>query len=187
MPRKKLAIAGLGLLLLIIVVVVIGARKNAAPQGGKAPSAEVLAVVQKYIQAQEDSVGADQSSPTSWIDGLKSITTTAWFAKLQPVDNPSTGTTPYNFTLAHQNNYTVKANLSGCAWDNITLKPTADKGLVNCSLSDETIQRTTGKSIPAADLPFGWTAVGPQDSPRLVLVKQAGKWLVNGDLSGQAL
>jgi hypothetical protein len=187
MLKKRTILIAAVLLVVVAVIVLATYHKNSAPQGGKTPSKDALNAVQVYIQAQENSVGADQASPTSWINKVKSVTTASWFSKLQPVADPTTGTIPYNYTFAHQKNYVVKANLSGCVWDNILLKPSATRGIVNCSLQDETINKGSGTSIPASDLPFGWVAVGKQASPRLVLLNQNGKWLIDGDLTGQAL
>jgi hypothetical protein len=172
-------------LVVLVVASLISFNRRGAPEAGGALSKDTLAVVSQYVQAQQDSVGADQNSPDAWFDKVRPITTPAWFAKLHPQTTSPTGSTPYNYFYAHQKNYVIKTKISNCVWDSIN-KPTDSGGLVDCSLNDETIDRNSGKPIPATDLPFSWTAVGNQASPRLLLVNQSGAWLVNGDLTGQA-
>jgi hypothetical protein len=188
MNRRKILFAGAALIIIFMLLLVAWLSLSGAgkPEAGKEPSKEVLDVVRAYVQAQQNSVGADQVSPNSWVNQVKSLTTDSWFKTLTPSTSPSTGETPYNYTYAHQNNYTVKAALSGCLWDSTLSPPNRQAGLVDCRLEDQTIDRDTGQTVPASELPFSWTAVGEQMDPRISVVKRDGKWLVNGDLTGQA-
>lgn len=187
MPRKRLVAFVIVLVIVIFAILLglmLGARQSNAPEAYSKPSDEVMAVVTKYIQSREDSIGADQSSPTSWLKDVKAITTASWFASLQPVSNPSTGGVPYSYTYAHQKSYVVKANLNTCYWEGLSGGPTKNGGTVLCALSDTTIDMDSGKVIPASSLQIGWTRTGKQLAPRLELVMQNHQWLVNGDSSG---
>lgn len=184
--KRKLVYATAALLIIIIAVIGLSLSGDKKPKAGKEPSKEVLTTVQAYVQAQENSIGADQTSPNSWLDRVKPITTSAWYKSLAPPPNPSTGDASYNYTFAHQKNYTVKAILTNCVWDSTLSPPTDQAGLVDCQLQDQTINRSTGGIIAASDLPFAWTATGKQLDPRISVVQQVGKWLVDGDLTGQA-
>jgi len=184
MNRRRTILIAIVLLMVVVISVVSFSRRGGPEAGGMLPG-DALAVARQYVQAQQDSIGADQNTPTSWFDKVRPITTAAWFTKLHPQAASPTGSAPYNYFFAHQKNYVVKSEISNCVWDSIN-KPTSIGGLVDCSLSDKTIDRSSGKSITAMDLPFSWTAVGKQAPPRLLLVKQDGSWLVDGDLTGQA-
>jgi hypothetical protein len=185
--RKKLAL----ILLIILVVVVLlisfssHRKKNSNPVLSSTLSSEALSVVTKYLQARENSVGADQSTPNSWLIAVQPITTTSWFSQLQPNPNPSTSNTSNDYRQAHQYNYSIKVYLSGCTWSNNLASQTATQGAVACRLSDTTIDRATNTTVPALSLPFGWTHNGQQVPPKLDLIKQNGQWFINGDSTGE--
>lgn len=149
-----------------------------------APPAAAIKVTVAYIQAHEDSVGADQTSPTSWLDKIKPLTTASWYGKLQPPKSVSTSNTPYNYTLAHSQGYTVKASVSSCIWDRQVMTPTSTSGAVTCSVYDNTYG-SDGRVILSGNLPFGWAATGQQSAAVLKIVLQNGAWRVDSDLTGQ--
>ncbi len=148
------------------------------------PPQEVLAVVNAYIQARENAVGADQTTPTAWIAKVQQITTTSWFTELQPKGDSSTAGGLADYYLAHRNGYIVKTRLSQCIWDFKIALPTANNGVVYCELNDTTVSQATGAVISASSLPFGWSHTGRQIPLTLKLVKQNHSWLVNEDISG---
>ncbi len=172
--------------LLMLGVVGLLILSNRGPKPGGRPEKAVLDVVQTYVQAREDAVGADMGSPTSWIDRVKPIVTSAWYDTLKPPEVAPTGNVPFDFVTAHQNSYVVKASLTNCSWDSILQKPSSDMGLVVCNLKDKTINRTTGAEISAGSLPFGWSFTGSQTPVQINMIKQGSKWLVGGDSTGQA-
>src|SRR3954451_20270463 len=99
---KVILISGAVLFLLMLVVLFM---HSAGPKADSRPSAEVVAVITKYIQARENSVGADQTSPDAWISAVKPVVTPSWLGKITPEANPQTGSTPYDYTVAHQKNW----------------------------------------------------------------------------------
>jgi hypothetical protein len=185
MRRRQLLFAFSILLIIVISIFAFMHPRKDQLSAGKVLPDEVLSTVRQYIQAREDSLGADQSSPTSWINSIKNISTQKWYNQLQPPADSSTGSTPYNYTFAHQNGYIVRASLSNCGLNDILLKPAQDRALVACSLEDQTIKKSSGESISSSDLPFGWPYVGRQTAPQIIIVKENGKWLVDGDATGQ--
>ncbi len=196
--RKKLVV-GMVVLVLAIVIAIIGASSfHKTPKGSTpAPSkpsgttnttgvqTSALAVVNKYLQAREDSVGVDQSSPTSWILSVQPITTTAWYAQLQPPTNSSTGTVGASYYIARSHNYIVKADATSCVWDDEIIQHTSTTGAIRCGLSDVTIDKTTSLPVQASTIPFGWVYTGQQIPPIIWVVNQNGTWLVNNDTTGQ--
>jgi len=148
------------------------------------PPTTALKVVASYIQAREDSVGDDQPSPVSWLATVKPIVTEQWFAQLQPPGTVQTSSTPHDYTVAHDQHYTVKAVVSACLWDRHVASPTDTSGAVICSVYDNTIG-ADGRVISSDSLPFGWTATGQQQPAILKIVSQHGSWLVDEDVSGQ--
>ena len=187
MDNPRIKIIGIwSAAILMTGVVVLLIMSNRGPKPGGRPEKAVLDIVQTYVQAREDAIGADMASPTTWLDSIKPIVTSAWLNTLQPSENASTGNVPFDFVTAHQNSYVVKASLSNCSWDSILQKPSGDRGLVVCNLNDKTINRTTGAEINASNLPFGWSFTGKQTPVQISVVKQNDKWLVDGDSTGQA-
>jgi hypothetical protein len=188
MRGNKLQILAGVLMLAIIAGAILLPRlngHNAAPEPDSDVPAEVLAAISTYEQAKENSVGADQPSPTSWLEKIKPVTTKVFWNSLQPVPSAATGGAPYDYTYAHQNNLVVKARVSGCYWSSVYSKPTASNGVVICSLGDTTLDHNTGREVPASSLQYGWTRTGKQMPSKLLLEKQAGKWLIGGDSTGQ--
>ena len=139
----------------------------------------IIKPVTTYIQAHEDAIGADQTSPTSWLDSVKSVTTTEWFKKLQPPQDNSTGSASFPYTTAHNSGYRVAARVSDCNWVGVSpdLGNTTSVKVL-CSVYDS-VFTTQGVAIPSSSLPYGWASVGQQAPVVLSLVKQSSSWLVN--------
>ena len=154
-----------------------GTTGNPADHPDAVPNGAIN-VVTSYISAQQDAVGADQSSPTSWIASVQSITTPSWFAELQPKQS-STGSTPNEYRVAHSNNYTVQASLSGCIWDKRFPHPVPTSGTIYCQLNDTTINQATGATVTGSSLPFGWSRTGSQSPVDVSVVQTNGNWLVS--------
>lgn len=182
-------------LILLVVIIVIGltllslhsshgSSQVGSPKAYAAPSQQALSTIKQYLQAREDSVGADQSSPTAWLSKIKPFVTGPWLARLQPNRNSSTSSVPFDYIYAHQNGFIVHTSVTGCYWQGLHAQPTAASGDVLCSLSDETINKTTGAVVPASSLQIGWTRTGQQPAPNLSLVYQSGHWLINSDDTG---
>lgn len=185
--KQRLAAVFAAILLVIMLVVAArsGHKTTPAPSTTAAqPPAAALKTVTAYLQARENNLGADQAGPTAWLSTVQPLSTPEWFAKLQPPDTPQTSSTSYNYRLAHANGYTVKANVTNCIWDRDVMLPTATQGAVICSVYDTTYG-SGGRILTPANLPFGWTATGQQPAALLKIVLQNGKWLVDGDLTGQ--
>jgi len=160
------------------------AHATSTPLPDPHPARDVIALVTNYVQARENSVGADQATPNSWLASVKPISTTAWFAELQPGQKGSAGSATAEFNLAHNNDYIVSANLSKCIWNFKLGLPTPNAGDIYCELTDSTLSRSTQAVIPDESLPFGWSHNGAQAAVTLKLIKQNGTWLINDDTSG---
>lgn len=189
MRNTQVKLAIMVLVLLMVGAFTVYVVKNSASQKSKNnPSSSILPdqgaidVATKYLQARENSNGADQSSPEDWLNSIKSITTDAWFKQLQPNVNATGSGVTEEYRIAHENGYIVKATLSGCTWVKNSLNtPTTESGTIRCDLTDKTTSQVTGNEVPATSIPFGWSHNGQQQPAVLNLVKQNGAWLVNGE------
>jgi hypothetical protein len=142
-----------------------------------------LKTIASYLQAREDSNGADQSSPTSWLTTVQPITTASWFAQLQPSQS-STSSVSSNYTIAQSGGYIVQADVTGCVWDNEIAQTTPTSGVVSCSLTDTTEYKSNHQPVTVSTLPYAWVYSGQQQPAVLWLVNQSGVWLVNNDTTG---
>jgi len=145
---------------------------------------ELKTVIKAYAQAHENAVGANQATPVSWIDSVKSIVTPSMLASLQPPAGADINSGSDEFRTAHANGYTVKVALGQCNWDYEQGSPTPTEGIIGCDVTDTTINQNTGKEVVAADLPFAWTHTGLQTTYILKVTKQSGKWLIDADQTG---
>lgn len=161
-------------------------KKNSGYNEVPPPSSEIVELVTKYLQARENSVGSNQSSPTSWIDEVKPLVTSNWLGALHPKSDTTTGNANAEYTIAHENNYTVKATVSDCIWDIEQAEPTASDGVIYCDVTDSTVLHTSGNTTAAENLPFGWSRNGPQNPATIKVVKLNGKWLISYDNTGEA-
>jgi hypothetical protein len=183
-PNRKIILVATGVaavgLIFLVALTLLATNKSS-----RQPSSEAIAAVTQYLQAREDSVGADHTTPTAWLDSVKPIITPSWLAALTPRGMPSTGDVNNEYRLAHEQGYVVKATVSGCAWNNILLQSTSSKGAIACGLTDSTIEKGTGQEIPAEQLPFEWTRTGHQAPATIIVERQNGHWLVSKDATGQ--
>ncbi|HVS58458.1 MAG TPA: hypothetical protein VHD60_01835 [Candidatus Saccharimonadales bacterium] len=184
--RNRLIVIGVVLVFFVALLFLVFYRSHPSSSQNiaAAPPQPAISVVEAYVQAREDQVGADQPSPTSWLAIIKPLTTSSWFTQLQPPSQSAGGAGADYFT-AHTQGYVVKASLSNCVW-NTNVTPTTTQGVISCALSDSVIQQSTGQAVPASSLPFGWTRNDRQLPVTIKVVNQSGKWLVDSDLSGQA-
>ncbi len=189
-PRNRLYLYLVSLVVLAIIGMLIiktlhhsNSQKTQLSNINVKPAQDAINVVTKYLQAREDSVGADQASPTSWLGRVKSITTSSWYSQLQPSGSTQTSSVSSEYQVAHSKGYIVKASASNCFWSLEAMTPTANEGVMYCGLVDATVQRSTGNKLPAATLPFGWSRSGTQPAATLHVIKQNGNWLVDDDLS----
>ena len=190
MSRNKLIILiAVVALLLILIVLAAGSHKKtdnsqsiwSKPLPDASLPKDVMTVVEKFIAARDNSVGISQSSPTSWLTSVQSITTAEYFQELHPTQN-STGISSADYMTAHQSGFNVEVKLDNCIWDYKVAPPTGTKGAVLCDVTDTTVDQG-GHEVSAQDLPFGWTEVGTKPAV-LSMVKENGRWLVADDLSG---
>jgi len=145
-------------------------------------TAAVLSALVRYVQAREDQDGADQSTPSSWVQSISSVVTPSLLATLQKSNNTAVG--PWE--LGHQHKLIVAADVSHCAWDLGVESHTATAGAVTCALRDVTESAATHQTIPPSQIPFGWPFNGTQSSGvSLKFVKQGGTWLISQDVSGR--
>lgn len=132
-----------------------------------------------YIKAHEDAIGADQTSPSSWTDQVKSITTNVWYQSLQPPQENQTGSTSYPYQVAHDNGYRVSASVGDCQW--VGTPPnlqTTTKVTIECAVYDSVVGADNSTVNPSS-LPYGWANVGQQSPAVLTLVKQGSGWLIS--------
>lgn len=143
------------------------------------PPQEVVDLATSYIKARESQVGADQASATSWLEVAKPLVTAEWLATLKGQVPPP------DYATAQDKGYVVSAKVTDCVWNKELAKPTSSSGSVFCTVTDRTLDKASSTEVNAANLPKGWTHNGAQTPAILTVVKQGGKWLVNGDVTGQ--
>jgi len=153
--------------------------------------AAILATIKSYASARENSIGANQTSPTSWLTQVAPLMTAAGLASAKQYSPLSTGG---SYAIAHQNNWIISASVTNCVWASQENEPTGQtvpsttvgpltQASVNCVLNDTVEDSTSHQPIPSASLPYGWDRAGPQPPLSLVLVNQNGKWLISSDNS----
>lgn len=146
------------------------------------PPDRAVQVVSNYLQARENSVGADQKTPNDWLETARSLTTPNWFAKIQPKSNVQAGGVPQDYRTAHQKGYVVLAQVTNCTWDDKDIKADATAGTMHCELSDSTLNQSDRIPVDKNQLPFGWSRNGPQQAPGFLVTKQSGTWLIDNEL-----
>lgn len=182
---KVLIIAALLIVAALIYVLVNqnGHNNNAQNNSNLTPPQSAINVISEYIQARENAVGADQSSYNVWISTVKSIVTAAWYASIQPATNSSTGSVPRDYYIAHANGWIVKASVSNCVWTGSNSSSTRS---VDCSISDQTIDKSSGTAVPISQIPFGWGHNGLQPAQAFKIVSQSGHWLIDSVTASQS-
>lgn len=173
-------------ILILLAVIGLGAGlwyrhgHPSVPKYNKTIPAEATTVAANYIKARESAVDSSQANANAWLDLVKPLTSSPWFAQLQ-----QTRASP-DYEAAHGKGLKVTATVSGCTWNEEATKSTTTEGVAICNLTDTTVDVVTGKAVPAASLPGGWSRNGPQTPVQLRLIYQKGAWLVSQDLTGQA-
>jgi cytoskeletal protein RodZ len=148
----------------------------------------VVPVITEYLAAREDAAGADQATPTSWINQVKSISTGTLFNTLvQSKANTMAAANKESFVIAHTYNYVVKVTVNECIIDNSISQATKTSEYVDCALTDAIVNPKTGDTVSnTALIANDWSKFGVQSPhPTLQMIMQNGKWLVANDLSGQ--
>jgi hypothetical protein len=182
--KRRLIIGAVAFIAIVIIVGLFTNGPTKKPTSAGVPDS-IIKPVTTYIQAHEDAIGADQTSPTSWLDSVKSVTTIEWFKSLQPSQDNSTGSASFPYTTAHENDYKVVAKVSDCNWVGVTPDPdTATSVKVLCSVYDS-VTTTKGDAVPSSSLPYGWSSVGQQAPVVLSLVKHSSSWLVSDQPADQ--
>lgn len=178
--RPKIIIVITIFVVLLGLFAALSRHKNNGPQDNRfKPPASAVDVVTKYLRLRENSVGADQSSPDSWLMQIKPLVTAQWLTKLQPISNAPTGNVPRDYYTARSNGWIVKALVTDCIWDTKSVQPTISSGVIICKLSDQTVEKNSGSVVSASSIPFGWGHNGRQLPPAFNMVKQNGNWLID--------
>src|SRR5438105_3876627 len=164
---KLLWIIAIPLLLIIIFGIILSIRSRGQKSRSSnltvatvTPPPDAIASITKYLSAREDSVGADQTSPTFWLNIVKPLVTQEMLTSLQPNPNNQTSSVSNEYYTAHNNGYVVKASVNNCIWSLEAMEPTANAGIIYCELTDKTVNKSTGFEIPASSLPYGWSRNG---------------------------
>jgi hypothetical protein len=181
--KRRLIIGALALiaLMLILGVATTGKKKAITKVDSTKVPAAIVQPASAYIAGREDAIGDDQTSPSSWTNSVKNSITANWYQSLQPVQNSSTGSTPYTYTVAHDNHYRVSAKVTNCIWVGSTPNISTIKSVtVACSIYD-TVVHDNGSIVEASSLPYGWGNVGRQPVTVVTLEKQGSSWLVSGE------
>ncbi len=179
--KKRLVIGCaifVGLLLLGGLFSLAGSSKKTALSVNGLPL-NIITTAATYIKAHENAIGADQSSPTSWVKLVKPISTSEWYRRLQPTSDSSTGSSSYSYSVAHENNYRVAAVVNDCIW--VGTEPnlkTSTSVKIQCAVYDNVVT-SNGIAVTPGSLPYGWASVGQQSPTVLTLVEQNSQWLVD--------
>jgi hypothetical protein len=157
--------------------------------------AAALTLIQQYLSDREDSIGADQTSTTSWLTQVTPLMTANGLASANDYGPYSTAG---DYGVAHQYNWVIQVKLTYCTWatptpsdlpsaTTTTAPPlTATSGEVTCTFDDTVLNSATKAVIAPSQLPYGWLTTGPQPVATLALVNQNGQWLIDNDLTDQS-
>ena len=162
------------------------------PPSAPVVSPDAVLTITKYVSAREDSIGADQTSPTSWLGQVKPLMTPAGYATAPQYGPLSSGGA---YATAHQMNWKISTSVSSCVWAIQGNEPTGSssaatsttapitQGQVTCTLDDTVVNSATGAPIATSTLPYGWAATGAQPPVVVSLIDQGGVWLIDADTS----
>ncbi len=138
----------------------------------------IMSVVTQYINARENNIGSNQSSPSSWVNNIKNILSSNFYNQIiSSYNNSLTGQESNDYITAHNNGFIINANLSNCSFYQNNPSTTS----VSCSLSDTVIYQNDNLLVPINNIPFGFIHSGTQPFVSLGLIKQNGQWLINSD------
>ncbi len=154
-----------------------------APTVPGSPAAMVASAV-GYLKARENSISANQATPTSWPGPAMPFLTPAFFAKLTapPPPGVSTGGGDYAYRVAHQGGWQISV-AAQCAFDEAKAQPTPTTATLLCTITDTTVDQA-GNPVPTSALPGAWAKSGPQQQATLEMANVNGTWLVAADDTG---
>lgn len=135
-----------------------------------------------YLVVRGNVVSHYQESPSSWLEEIEPLMTSAGYAAL--TENIGDGPAGAPWNIAHENGIEVEVE-SDCNIQEQAGEPTDSEVFIMCALTyfptDE-----DGNRLPTTQIPNGWPYVGVQQPALLQMVRDGDKWLVDADYTGQA-
>lgn len=140
-----------------------------------------LAAVEAYLEVRENSESVRYKDPDAWEAALKEVTTSAGFKIAVEAHRPEE--TSNARQVAIRQGYEVKVVAGECK-ENPGFGSSKNTLAVHCSLTDLVTDKE-GEVITSTDVDNTWPYFGKRQSPMVVLAKEGGKWLVDGDYTGR--
>lgn len=141
-----------------------------------------MSAVKAYLEIRENSESTRYKDPAAWESALKTVTTKAGLKTALASYRPERVSNARQ--VAERLGYEVKVVAGECR-ENPGFGSSGNQVAVQCSLTD-LVTDSDGDVIKSSDVDITWPYFGKQQSPTLVLAKESGKWLVDGDYTGRA-
>lgn len=141
-----------------------------------------LAAVKSYLEVRENSESVRYKDPDAWEAALKKVTTSDGFKIAVESYRPEE--TSNSRQVAIRLGYEVKVVAGECK-ESPGFGGSKNTLAVQCSLTDLVTDKK-GKTITSTEIDNTWPYFGKRQSPMVVLAKESGKWLVDGDYTGRA-
>lgn len=143
---------------------------------------EQLAAVEAYLGVRENSESVRYKDPKEWEAALKKVTTSDGFKVVRENYRPEDVSNARQ--VAMRLGYEVKVVAGECK-ESPGFGGSKNTLAVQCSLTDLVTDKK-GKTITSTEIDNTWPYFGKRQSPMVVLAKEGGKWLVDGDYTGRA-
>lgn len=141
-----------------------------------------LAAVKSYLEVRENSESVRYKDTDAWEAALKKVTTSAGFKVAVETYHPEDVSNARQ--VAMRLGYEVKVVTGECK-ESPGFGGSKNTLAVQCSLTDLVTDKK-GKTITSTEIDNTWPYFGKRQSPMVVLAKEGGKWLVDGDYTGRA-
>lgn len=140
-----------------------------------------LAAVRSYLKVRENSESTAYKDPAAWEKALGEVATDEGVKTAMAAYQPAEVSNARQ--VAQRLGYEVKVVVGECV-ENPGFGGGKDTLAVQCSLTDLVVD-DDGKTVTSSDVDITWPYYGKRPSPTLVLAKEGGKWLVDGDYTGK--
>lgn len=140
-----------------------------------------LVAVRSYLKVRENSESMAYKDPAAWEKALGEVATDEGVKTAMEAYRPAEVSNSRQ--VAQRLGYEVKVVVGDCV-ENPGFGGGKDTLAVQCALTDLVVD-DEGETVTSSDVDITWPYYGKQPSPTLVLAKEGGEWLVDGDYTGK--
>lgn len=140
-----------------------------------------LKAVRAYLKVRENSESVRYEDPEEWKSALEKVTTSDGLDSALETYRPAE--TSNARMVASQQEYEVSVAVGSCV-ENPGYGGGESELAVQCQLTD--LVHGPDGLVDSQDVDNTWPYFGEQEPPMLLLSKEDGEWLVDGDFTGRA-